>query len=126
MKPRIVVIGSTNTDMIIKVPHLPAPGETVLGGQFHSVSGGKGANQAIAAARAGGDVVFLTCLGKDAFGRNAIEVLAREGIDTSHIKFVEDVPSGVAMINVSEAGENSISVAPGRKQPSVARRYRKA
>ncbi len=113
MKPRIVVIGSSNTDMIIKVPHLPVPGETVLGGQFHMVNGGKGANQAIASARAGGDVVFLTCLGKDTFGKNALEILDKEGIDTSYIKFVENTTSGVALINVSDSGENSITVAPG-------------
>lgn len=113
MKPRVIVIGSTNTDMVISVPHLPEPGETVLGGRFHMVNGGKGANQAIAAARAGGDVGFLTCVGDDAFGKNACDLFKQEGIDTSYIKIVEKEPSGVAMINVSENGENSISVAPG-------------
>ncbi|MBE0655638.1 MAG: ribokinase [Bacteroidales bacterium] len=113
MKPRIVVIGSSNTDMIIKSPHLPGPGETVLGGSFTIVQGGKGANQAIASARAGGDVLFITCVGDDSFGQNSIAELAREGIDTSFVKIIKDVPSGVAMINVAETGENSISVAPG-------------
>ncbi len=113
MKPRLVVIGSSNTDMILRVPHLPSPGETVLGGTFHMVNGGKGANQAIAAARAGGDVVFLSCLGKDTFGQNALKILSGEGIDTSSIKIVDHAPSGVALINVADSGENSITVAPG-------------
>jgi ribokinase len=113
MKPKIVVIGSSNTDMVIKVPHLPGPGETVLGGEFHVVNGGKGANQAIAAARAGGDVIFLACMGNDSFGKRSLEVLEKEGIDVSWVKIQEREPSGVAMINVSDSGENSISVAPG-------------
>jgi ribokinase len=113
MKPRIVVIGSSNTDMVIRVPHLPGPGETVLGNKFQMINGGKGANQAIAAARAGGDVIFLSCVGNDNFGRNAVELLIEEGIDTSNIKTDNSEPSGVAMINVAGSGENSISVAPG-------------
>jgi len=113
MKPRIVVIGSSNTDMIIISPHLPGPGETVLGGSFTIVQGGKGANQAVASARAGGDVVFISCVGDDSFGQNSIAELTREGIDTSYVKIIKNVPSGIAMINVAETGENSISVAPG-------------
>lgn len=112
-RPKIVVIGSSNTDMIIKSPHLPGPGETVLGGHFSIVQGGKGANQAIASARAGGEVVFISCVGDDPFGQKAIEELGNEGIETSYIKVVKDIPSGIAMINVAETGENSISVAPG-------------
>jgi len=99
--------------MIIRVPHIPGPGETILGGEFMIVQGGKGANQAIAAARADGEVIFIACLGDDTFGKKAIIELAKEGVDTSHIKIVKDIPSGVAMINVAETGENSISVAPG-------------
>jgi ribokinase len=113
MKPHIVVIGSTNTDMIIKVPHLPLPGETVLGGKFTVAQGGKGANQAVAAARAGGRVSFISCLGNDLFGKKSLEELAKDGIDLSGIKIVEGFSSGVALINVSEIGENCISVAPG-------------
>jgi ribokinase len=113
MKPKIVVIGSSNTDMVIKVSSLPGAGETVLGGEFHMVNGGKGANQAIAAARAGGEVVFLASIGNDSFGQRSIEVLEKEGIDISRIKIQEKEPSGVALINVSDSGENSISVAPG-------------
>lgn len=113
MKPKIVVIGSSNTDMIIKVPHLPGAGETVLGGEFHMVNGGKGANQAIAAARAGGKVVFLASIGNDSFGKRSIKLLDKESIDISWIKIQEYEPSGVALINVSDSGENSISVAAG-------------
>lgn len=113
MKPKIVVIGSSNTDMIVKLSHIPEPGETVLGGEFTIVHGGKGANQAIASARAGGDVAFLSCVGDDPFGRKAVEELASEGIETSYIKVKSGIPSGIAMINVAETGENSISVAPG-------------
>lgn len=113
MKPRIVVVGSSNTDMIIKLPELPSPGETVLGGEFHMVNGGKGANQAIAAARAGGEVFFIACTGNDSFGKNAREALEKEGIDISCVKITNEKPSGIALINVSESGENSISVAPG-------------
>ncbi len=113
MKPRIVVVGSSNTDMIIKVDHLPLPGETILGKGFHIVHGGKGANQAVAAARAGGQVTFICCIGDDSFGKNSLEFYRKEGIDINRIKIVRDVPSGVAMINVADSGENSISVAPG-------------
>jgi ribokinase len=113
MKPKIVVIGSTNTDMIIKVPHIPAPGETVLGGDFSIIQGGKGANQAVATARAGGQVTFISCVGDDVFGKQSLAELAKDGIDISAIKVVEGYSSGVALINVSENGENSISVAPG-------------
>ena len=112
-KPKIVVIGSSNTDMIIKLPHIPGPGETLLGGQFSIAHGGKGANQAVASARAGGDVVFISCVGNDQFGQKAIEKLRNEGIETFYIKIVRNTASGIAMINVSETGENSISVAPG-------------
>lgn len=112
-KPKIVVIGSSNTDMILKLSHIPGPGETVLGGEFSIAQGGKGANQAVASARAGGDVVFISCVGDDQFGKKAIEKLGDEGIETSYIKVIRDVASGIAMINVAESGENSISVAPG-------------
>lgn len=113
MKPNILVIGSTNSDMIIKVPHLPAPGETVLGGEFSIAQGGKGANQAVAAARAGGKVTFISCIGNDSLGKKSLEGLGNEGIDVSSIKIIAGYSSGVALINVAESGENSISVAPG-------------
>ena len=109
----ILVIGSSNTDMVIRVPALPQPGQTVSGGEFQTFGGGKGANQAIAAKRAGGDVRFIAAVGKDTFGEAAIGTFAAEGIDTSGIQIVDSVPSGIAMIFVSVAGENCISVAPG-------------
>jgi ribokinase len=121
MKPKILVIGSSNTDMIVKLPYLPGPGETVLGSDFIITQGGKGANQAVASARAGGEVIFISCLGDDLFGESTLRSLRNNGIDTSFIKIIHDVPSGIALINVSQKGENSISVAPGANshlQPS--------
>lgn len=112
-KPKIVVVGSSNTDMVVKVPHIPAPGETILGTGFMTIPGGKGANQAVAAARAGADVTFITCVSDDTFGKQAIENYRKEGIDTSCIKIQPGTHSGIALINVAEGGENSISVAPG-------------
>jgi ribokinase len=109
----IVIIGSSNTDMVIKCEHLPAPGETVLGGNFFMNAGGKGANQAVAAARLNGDVSFIAKLGNDVFGRQAIELFIKENIRTEYI-FIDDVnPSGVALITVDAKGENCIAVAQG-------------
>jgi len=113
MRPRILVIGSSNTDMIIKVPHIPLPGETILGYEFFTVNGGKGANQAVAAARAGGEVIFVGCIGNDAFGQTAMKTFENEGINTHFVKITDSSPSGIALINVADSGENSISVAPG-------------
>jgi ribokinase len=110
---KVVVVGSTNTDMTVRVPRIPAPGETVLGRDFRITAGGKGANQAVAAARAGGTVVFVTALGTDDFGDRAVENLVREGIDVHLIRRVPDTPSGVALIFVDDGAENSIAVAPG-------------
>jgi ribokinase len=112
MKP-ILVIGSSNTDMVIRVRDLPRPGQTVLGEDFQTFAGGKGANQAVAARRADGNVSFLAAVGNDAFGKAASDVYESEGIDTSLIQVIDGTPSGVAMIFVSDAGENCISVAPG-------------
>ena len=107
------MIGSSNTDMVIKTKKLPAPGETILGGTFLMNPGGKGANQAVAAARLGGKVTFITKRGNDLFGNQAVGLLMREGIHTQYI--VKDMvfPSGVALITVDSKGENSIVVAPG-------------
>ena len=113
MSPKIVVAGSSNTDMICRVPHIPKPGETVLGSDFYVVQGGKGANQAVAAARAGGNVTLIACVGDDLFGRQALESYKTDGIDTSCVEIISGVPTGVALINVADSGENSISVAPG-------------
>ncbi|MCF1753118.1 ribokinase [Mariniradius sediminis] len=112
-KPKILVIGSSNMDLVIQADHFPRPGETLIGGNFSMISGGKGANQAVAAARLGGDVVFLAQVGNDPFGQVNLESYEREGIDTSLIERNPDLPSGVALITVSESGENTIIVAPG-------------
>lgn len=113
MNGKIVVIGSSNTDMVVQSPHLPAPGETVLGGNFIMNPGGKGANQAVAAARMGGEVTFIACVGEDMFGKEAIKGFQSHGIDTSYIRMDENAPSGVALIMVDNEGENCISVALG-------------
>jgi ribokinase len=110
---RIIVIGSSNTDMVIKSNKLPAPGETILGGTFLMNPGGKGANQAVAAARLGGKVTFVTKIGNDMFGSEAIDLFGSENIDTRYIINDPMNPSGVALITVDENGENSIVVAPG-------------
>ena len=109
---RILVIGSSNTDMTAKTQELPRPGETVLGGVFTMGAGGKGANQAVAAQRLGGDVQFICKVGKDMFGDNAIAQYEKEGLDTSGI-LRSDLPSGVALIYVDEHAENCIVVASG-------------
>jgi ribokinase len=110
---RIVVVGSANTDMVVRVPSLPRPGETVLGGTFFTAHGGKGANQAVAAARAGGSVALIACLGDDTLGDDTLAALAAEGITMDGVRRMPSTPSGVALILVDERGENSIAVAPG-------------
>jgi ribokinase len=109
----IVVIGSSNTDMVVKTDELPLPGETKLGGTFFMNAGGKGANQAVAAARLGGNVTLITKLGNDIFGKQTLEGLKKENINTNHVFFDENSPSGTALIIVNAAGENCIVVAPG-------------
>ena len=109
---RILVIGSSNTDMTAKTQELPRPGETVLGGVFTMGAGGKGANQAVAAQRLGGDVQFICKVGRDMFGDNAIAQYQKEGLDTSGI-LRSDLPSGVALIYVDSHAENCIVVASG-------------
>jgi len=109
----IVVVGSSNTDMIVKVPRIPRPGETIMGGQFSMAAGGKGANQAVAAARAGGRVVLIARVGDDVFGEEAVQSITRDAVDVSCIARDEESPSGIALIFVAEGGENSIAVAPG-------------
>jgi ribokinase len=110
---RVVVLGSSNTDMTVRLARLPEPGETRLGGAFATSPGGKGANQAIAARRAGADVVFVTAVGDDALGRGALELYQNEGLDVSHARTIPGERSGVALIFVGEGGENMIGVAPG-------------
>lgn len=110
---KIVVVGSSNTDMVIKSDHLPSPGETVLGGEFSMNPGGKGANQAVAAASLEGEVVFVARVGGDELGKQAIKGFKHHGIDTRFVSIDQSVPTGVALILVDDKGENSISVALG-------------
>jgi ribokinase len=113
-RPHVVVIGSSNTDMVARVGRLPSPGETVLSDSFAVVRGGKGANQAVAAARLGAHVIFVARIGSDVFGNEAVRALSAEGVDTTYIVRDDQTPSGVALIAVStETGENAIVVAPG-------------
>ncbi len=112
-KPVITVIGSSNTDMVIKADHLPGPGETILGGSFFMNAGGKGANQAVAAARLGGNVNFICKTGEDIFGERSRQIFKDEGIDTSFLISDSAHPSGVALITVDKNAENCIVVASG-------------
>lgn len=109
---KIVVIGSSNTDMVVRSERLPRPGESVIGGGFMMAGGGKGANQAVAVARMGHRVLFAAAVGNDMFGDAAVAAYKRFGIDTTYIAR-KDTPSGVALIMVDGAGQNSISVALG-------------
>ena len=111
--PKILVIGSSNTDMVVRADRLPRPGETVLGGTFFMNPGGKGPNQAVAAARLGGQVAFVCKTGDDLFGSEARRLFREEGIDTSHLLTDPSAPSGVALITVDRQAENCIVVAPG-------------
>jgi len=113
MSAKVVVLGSTNTDMVIKADHLPKPGETILGGTFFMNPGGKGANQAVAAARLGGNVLFISKIGDDVFGKQNKELFEKEGIDTTYVFSDPKEPSGVALITVDSKAENCIVVASG-------------
>lgn len=113
MSGKIIVIGSMNMDMVVKTSHIPEPGETVLGGTFFMNPGGKGANQAVAVARLGGDVAFIGKIGEDIFGKQSVKLFNDEGVDIAGMVSDIDLPSGIAMITVDEEGENSIVVAPG-------------
>jgi ribokinase len=113
MKSSVLIVGSSNTDMVIMTDHLPAPGETIIGGRFFMNPGGKGANQAVAAARLDGNITFITKTGDDLFGRQAKELFKNESINTSYIFIDKLNPSGVALICVDSDGENCISVASG-------------
>jgi ribokinase len=113
MKPKIVVVGSSNTDLVVKLPRLPRPGETIIGGTFSMAAGGKGANQAVAAARAGGDVLFISKVGDDHFGTQALEGFMNDGLDTRFVGRVPNTASGIGLIFVDDRGENCIGVASG-------------
>lgn len=112
-RARVMVVGSSNTDMVVRTRRIPAPGETVLGGDFQMVSGGKGANQAVAAAQLGAEVMLVARVGTDIFGEQAIASIGAAGVSTQYILRDEAASSGVALIFVDEAGQNSIVVAPG-------------
>lgn len=112
----IVVIGSSNTDMVVKAAKFPHPGETIMGGEFFMFSGGKGANQAVAAARVGGTVSLIAVTGDDIFGQRAVSELQKESIDCTYIARNSNKASGVALIIVDEKGENEIVVAPGANE----------
>ena len=112
MAGHIVVVGSLNMDLVVRSPRHPQPGETLLGSEFHTFPGGKGANQAVAAARLGGQVQMIGRVGADAFGKSLIQTLANGGVDTSQVKQI-GAATGVALITVDAAGQNTIVVAPG-------------
>lgn len=111
--PPVLVVGSSNTDLVVRLARLPGPGETVLGGAFARAAGGKGANQAVAAARAGGAVTFVARVGRDAEGRQALAGFAAAGIHVRYVVRDPRRPSGVALILVGQGGENCIAVAAG-------------
>ncbi len=113
MLKNIVVVGSSNTDMIIKTEKIPKPGETVIGGEFYKAAGGKGANQAVAASRAGGHVALIASVGNDVFGEEAITGFKNDGINIEYIKKDSVNASGIALIFIDKIGENSIVVASG-------------
>lgn len=110
---KILVIGSTNMDIIAMVDHLPVPGETVGNADLARAHGGKGANQAVAAARAGGKVTFITCIGEDDDGKKMHDSFREDGINTEQVSIIPEVPTGTALIFVDRNGENCIAVAPG-------------
>jgi ribokinase len=114
--PGIVVVGSTNIDMICQTDHLPAIGETVVGGTFAQAFGGKGANQAVAAARAGGNVAFITAVGNDAYAQQVTDSFARDGIDVRHVLRKPNTSTGVALIMLDRQGRNYLSIASGANQ----------
>lgn len=112
----IVIVGSSNTDLFVKIKKIPKPGETVIGGEIYKSLGGKGANQAVAAARAGGNVTFICSLGDDNYAEYSIESFNKEGINTRYVKIDKEKASGLAIILVDEKGENSIAVASGANE----------
>ena len=112
-RPRVTVLGSLNMDISVTVPRLPEPGATVLGSAARFTPGGKGANQAVAAARLGAGVRMAGCVGDDDFGRRLLAALREEGVDHQGVRVTADAPTGLAMISVDHAGENIITVAPG-------------
>ncbi|MGB9681858.1 MAG: ribokinase [bacterium] len=113
MNNKIIVVGSINMDLVIKTKRIPNPGETVMGESFYRAPGGKGANQAVAISKLGGNVHFIGKVGLDPFGNELTNSLVREGVDVEYLLQDENTPTGVALIIVDESGENTIVVAPG-------------
>lgn len=111
--PTIAVVGSSNMDLVVKSNRIPVTGETILGGDFIMVPGGKGANQAVAAAKLGAQVFFIAKLGDDIFGLQSLNNFKKEGVNTKYVLQTQDAPSGVALIMVDDEGNNVIVVAPG-------------
>lgn len=123
---RLVVLGSVNADHVLRVPHFPRPGETLTGHSYQVVPGGKGANQAVAAARLGAPVVFIARIGDDAIGQQMRQGFAQDGIDVSAVELDEQLPTGIAIIYVSDEGENSIGIsaeANGALSPAMVKRH---
>jgi ribokinase len=109
----VLVVGSLNADLVMRAPRLPQPGETVIGASFHVAAGGKGANQAVAAARLGAKAAMIGCVGSDSFGELVRGELAAAGVDVEHVRVDPEVPTGTAQIVVDQTGENAIVVASG-------------
>ncbi|MEL3917970.1 ribokinase [Aeromonas enteropelogenes] len=123
---RLVVLGSVNADHVLRVPHFPRPGETLTGHSYQVVPGGKGANQAVAAARLGASVSFIARIGDDAIGRQMRQGFAQDGIDVSAVELDDKLPTGIAIIYVSDEGENSIGIsaeANGALSPAMVKRH---
>ncbi len=113
MAGHILVVGSLNMDLVVRSPRHPQPGETLLGTEFHTFPGGKGANQAVAAARLGGQVKLIGRVGADAFGDALLQTCSQDGVDTRYVEPLQDAPTGIAQITVDDAGQNTIVVVPG-------------
>ncbi|MFH0266546.1 ribokinase [Vibrio rumoiensis] len=109
---KLIVFGSVNADHVLQVPSFPRPGETLMGRNYQVIPGGKGANQAVAAARLGADIGFIACVGSDSFGQNIIQSFTQDGINTDYVSIIPSTPTGVALIQVSDDGENSICLSP--------------
>jgi ribokinase len=124
--PQICVVGSSNIDLVVKSRRLPLPGETILGGKFLMVPGGKGANQAVAAAKLGAQVYLVAKLGDDIFGTQSFENFKKEGVNTDYVTRTNKALSGVASITVDEAGNNSIVVTPGANKELTPKDVEKA
>ncbi|HDN9021653.1 TPA: ribokinase [Aeromonas salmonicida] len=123
---RLVVMGSVNADHVLRVPHFPRPGETLTGHSYQVVPGGKGANQAVAAARLGAPVSFIARIGDDAIGQQMRQGFEQDGIDVSAVELDETLPTGIAIIYVSDEGENSIGIsaeANGALSPAMVKRH---